>query len=257
MKQELCKILEQRELCPGYFYLRLNWETTCSEFIPGQFVEIKINESNDPLLRRPFSIFDIYENSFVVVYRVIGYGTTLLSKKKQGEYLDVIGPLGNGYNLEEEKLKKEESPVLVGGGTGSASLYYCAKKIISKEKSIRVFLGFKNTDDLFCLKEWNNLSVDLTIATEDGSYGKKGFVTDILPLNLDNSVIYACGPKEMFKSLRNRYLQTDVFASFEEYMACGFGICCGCVIKVIENNQEIYKKVCKDGPVFNLQNVIL
>ncbi|MFC1566838.1 dihydroorotate dehydrogenase electron transfer subunit [bacterium] len=262
MKRKICKILEHNNLCGEYFYMRFEWENADSDFMSGQFVEVKVSEVSDPLLRRPISIFEADNNSCAIAYRVIGKGTKALSEKKIDEMLDVIGPLGNGFDIEKNKLK-EKNIILVGGGTGLASLYYCAKKLEEFGYKFDIYAGFRSKDDFFCDEHYESLKSNRIFTTEDGAVGKKGFVTDFIDykkLKTNESLIYSCGPLPMIRSLvenlRKNQISCECQVSLEEYMGCGIGICNGCVVKIKDEQGWKHKKVCKDGPVFDLDKII-
>jgi dihydroorotate dehydrogenase electron transfer subunit len=253
MKQKLCKIIENKKLCQDYFLLKLNWENAGSSFLPGQFVEILVSNLTDPLLRKPFSIFNTEKNSFSIVYRVIGKGTQILSQKKQGDSLDVIGALGNGYDISKNNIKNKNI-LLVGGGTGVASLFYLANVLIKQKIKFKFFAGFRSKQDIFCFADVKKIN----ISTDDGSFGYKGLILDLVKKDINkNSVIFTCGPKNMLIAMQKNFSgKCDVYASFEEYMACGIGICSGCVVKIKDKENYVYSKVCKDGPVFKLTDIM-
>ncbi len=202
---------------------------------PGQFVNVLISGL---YLRRPISVCDVCENELTLVYKVVGKGTASLSQAKPGETFDMLTGLGNGYDLS----LAGDRPLLIGGGVGVPPLYYLAKKLT--EKGIRPFvaLGFNRKEEIFFQREFQQLGCETSIATVDGSFGKKGFVTDIFPENY--SYFYACGPEPMLKAV---YIATATEGelSFEERMGCGFGACMGCSCKTLTG----FKRICKDGPV--------
>lgn len=232
---------------------------------PGQFVNVLVSETYEPLLRRPFSIFDFTPKGIEIVYKVIGKGTELLSQKKAGEKLNIIGPLGNGYPISGLATKKlstvnrQPSTVLIGGGTGAASVYFLAKTLKAKRIPFTLIQGARKKELLLAVKEYKSMKA--LFASEDGSIGKKGFVTDILKNVLnDNAVIFTCGPKPMFRAIQDTARakkNVKIYASFEEYMGCGIGACLSCVIPVKKGEDFEYKRVCKEGTVFNLSEVIL
>ena len=227
---------------------------------PGQFINILISETYQPLLRRPFSIYDAYGKYVDVVYKVIGDGTRLLTQKKKDEVLDFIGPLGNSY-LEQTVLgpKNKSQIVLIGGGTGAASVFFLAKYLKSKKIKYTFIQGARCKDQMVAPAEFKKLSC--AFATDDGSMGKKGFVSEVLKDVLkDNAVIFTCGPKPMFKAIKavaDTKKLVKVFASFEEYMGCGIGACVSCVIEIKMGDTNEYKRVCKDGTIFELNDVVM
>jgi dihydroorotate dehydrogenase electron transfer subunit len=243
------EILKNTPLCGSVFRMHVN-RGGMKTAVPGQFVHVRCSESFDPLLRRPFSISNMEENSFEIIYKVAGRGTNLLSDKKKGELLDVMGPLGNGFPLPS----KSESAVIIAGGMGIAPTLFLAK-IISNSVS-KFILGAKTRGLLLCSEEFGALGINLVTATEDGTCGIKGDVCSALSSTFQKShpsVIYACGPAGMLKEVYNISKTHNIrcFLSFENLMACGVGACLGCVIKTFENGIPSYKRVCRDGPVFN------
>ena len=231
--------------------------------IPGQFVNIKCSTSDtiDPLLRRPFSIHDVEPDFkvFSILYILRGKGTEYLSKLCAGDILDFAGPLGNGIDVTENKNKNF---LLVGGGIGVAPLYFLAKKLTSEGKGVFFAAGFKNNNFLLFEKMLQGLKISYEIYAEDGKQGKKGLITDFLYERIDdfkNYEVICCGPVQMYKVLQNIFAVKNIKAKalFEEIMACGIGVCKGCAMK-FKNGKDgyKYKTVCKDGPVFDLMEVI-
>lgn len=260
MEQRLCKILEHTEICKGYAKLKLEWSNADKIFKPGQFIEIKVNNTSDPLLRRPFSIFNADKHGIYIAYKILGKGTQELSSQKVNDKLDIIAPLGNGYDISNITSKKN---ILIGGGTGIASLFYLAKTFSSQNIDFSAYFGFKSSKDLFCLNDWQDFENKIKIATEDGSVGVKGFVTQFLKEIDDTSKnIFICGPEIMAKNIIKSINSKNIQISLEAYMACGIGICNGCVVKIknssnsLKNNSFAYKQVCKDGPVFLAEDIL-
>ncbi len=250
-------IKENKEVAKNIFRLVLKGKSATQKIEPGQFLYLKITDLLDPLLRRPISISDVLpeEELIVLYYRVQGNGTKKLAMKRTGEYLNVVGPLGNGYPYQNINKK---SILLIGGGIGIPPLYYLAKKLKELNILFSTYLGFNNREEFFLIKEFRELA-ELKIATIDGSFGAKGFVTDILPDDKDG-IFYACGPTPMLKELQNKYSTTDYlgYISLEERMGCGIGACYACTVPLVEDiSGKKYAKVCSDGPVFSLREVIL
>lgn len=226
---------------------------------PGQFVEIGCGENNFPLLKRPISIHNINKETVEIIYYVVGSGTELLSKKQPGDTVEVVGSLGNGF-----ELKESCNHILVGGGYGVPPMYYLAKALKEIGKNVFVCIGAKNKDLILCRQEFIELGINLCLTTDDGSLGKKGFVTEsvksILDNNLDSTSVYACGPTIMMKNLYKlckEYNQVEnIDCSMEHIMACGVGVCNGCVLEIKNGDSWTYKRVCKDGPVFKGDHII-
>lgn len=213
---------------------------------PGQFVEVKL--SDEFTLRRPFGIASAKNGIIKIFYRVVGKGTKFLSEKKIGEHLNILGPLGNGFNMEVEgKI------LLVGGGMGLAPLLSVAEK----HEDTEILIGGRNKAEvLFWYREFRPLVKNFFVTTDDGSLGRKGFVTDLLTSVLETEkyfAVYTCGPEIMMRSVAFESLARDLFCevSFERRMACGLGACLSCSIDTANGR----KKVCKDGPVFDASEI--
>ena len=212
---------------------------------PGQFVNIELEGL---YLRRPISINDWDEQSITIIYKVVGRGTEQMSRMAEGETLDVLTGLGNGFDADVEC----QCPLLVGGGVGFPPLYRLAKELIARGRKVSVVLGFNTAAEVFYAEEFRALGVDVYLSTADGSVGTKGFVTDAIRENaIDFDYFYSCGPLPMLKALCDC---TDVKGelSFEERMGCGFGACMGCSCKTLTGN----KRICKEGPVMKREEII-
>jgi dihydroorotate dehydrogenase electron transfer subunit len=230
---------------------------------PGQFLHVRVHSSL--ALRRPFSVHKVEGSSVFILFKVRGRGTLLLSRYRKGQALDIIGPLGNGFN-HQSPITNHQSPILVGGGMGVAPLVFLAQKIskvlgLESRVSGLVLLGVKNRNEILCKDDFKRLGFRVLVATEDGSIGFRGTVIELLKRELlvinpqQPTKIYACGPKEMFYELADilaDYPQIECETSFEQFMGCGIGACLGCVIKT----RQGYKRVCKDGPVFDIRDVL-
>lgn len=220
---------------------------------PGEFLNIRISDLPIPLLRRPFSVCDVEEDFFYIMFNTMGMGTKLMSSKKPGEYLDVLGPLGKGFNFEDDF----DRAIILGGGLGVAPFPYLTRKIKDK-KEISTFIGGRTKSDVITYGLEN-----IHISTDDGSYGFKGNVVELLEINFDNLKkdklkIFACGPTPMLVTAKKFAEKENIECelSTECAMACGFGICQGCPIQSSEDEDK-FLLVCKDGPVFNSKEIIL
>jgi len=209
----------------------------------GQFVNIKIDGL---FLRRPISVCDVEGNLLTLIYKIVGEGTEKMAKMPKGTELDILTGLGNGYDLS----LSGDKPLLVGGGVGVPPMYYLCRLLVKEGKKPSVILGFNSKDDVFYEEEFKKLSCDVRVATADGSYGIKGFVTDALD-GLSYTHFYSCGPEPMLKALSDKTV-TSGQLSFEERMGCGFGACMGCSCKTKYGN----KRICKDGPVLVKEEII-
>ena len=237
----LYTITENKKLNKNVYKMILSGDTSGIS-APGQFINIKLDGF---FLRRPISICDYNGESITVIYKTVGDGTEFMSTLTEGEKLDCLVGLGNGYTL-----NNAEKPVLIGGGVGVPPLFALAKALINKGVTPEVILGFNSDDEIFLEKEFKALGCKVNVTTVDGSYGVKGFVTDVLN-GLDYDYFYTCGPMPMFRAIENT-AKTDGQFSFEERMGCGFGACMGCSCKT----KDGYKRICKDGPVLERSEII-
>lgn len=258
IKKELCQIVSQAEIAKHIFKLTLQGELVREMNEPGQFVHLKVSDKVEPLLRRPISISDINkdENQFTMIYRAEGRGTAVLSEKKPGDFVDVLGPLGNGFPI--EAASTGETALLVGGGIGVPPLYELSKQLVKRGVKVIHVLGFQSENVVFYDREFTELG-ETYVATVDGSYGTKGFVTNIIEdRKLRFDVLYSCGPTPMLKALENNYKDKKLYLSLEERMGCGIGACFACVCRTGDDpTGHTYKKVCSDGPVFKAGEVLL
>lgn len=212
---------------------------------PGQFVNIAVPGFT---LRRPISVCDIDGDNLVIVYDVVGHGTEALSWIEPGTTLDLLPALGNGFDIS----KCGERPVLLGGGVGCPPIYSLAKSMIAADILPTVVLGFNSEDRMIMIEQFENLDIPFYVATVDGSYGTKGFVTDVIRNEVLNpDYFYACGPTPMLRALCEQ-LNIPGQVSLEARMACGFGICMCCSLET----KNGAKRICKDGPVFDKDELI-
>lgn len=241
MRQEIFKITSNENIAPSVYKMVLAGDTS-DITAPGQFVNIKLEGF---YLRRPISICDYDGGSLTLIYKTVGGGTENLSLKKSGEELDLLISLGNGFDTR----KSGDNPLIIGGGVGIPPLYALCKKLISEGKKPAVILGFNTKSEIFYENEFKALGCEVFVTTADGSHGIKGFVTAAMD-KTDYSYIYSCGSLPMFKAV-NANAKTSGQFSFEERMGCGFGACMGCSL-MTKNGA---KRVCKDGPVFEREEI--
>lgn len=241
------EILSNEKLVPQIYRMVLSAPHT-DEMEAGQFVNLKLREHS---LRRPISICSIDDTTFTIIYKVVGSGTRLLSEMKQGECIDVFGPLGHGYPLE----KQRDRVLLIGGGVGLPPLYELAKRYRRLGKQVDVVCGFNSREGIFYEQEFKELGAKVYIATMDGSKGCKGSVIDAIDhYAITTEFICACGPLVMLKALEKRY--QEGYFSLESRMACGMGACMACVAKD-QKEADMYHRICKEGPVFAIGRVVL
>ncbi|MBE5940766.1 MAG: dihydroorotate dehydrogenase electron transfer subunit [Lachnospiraceae bacterium] len=253
--KENSKIVKADKLAEGVYSIWFETENIAKESKAGQFISVYCNEGSR-ILPRPISICEVEGNKLRIVYRVVGKGTEEFSRMNEGESLDIMGPLGNGYTLKDNKA------LLIAGGIGIPPMVQCAKELKNMGVSdITIVAGYRN-NDIF-LKEELEKYGKLYIATEDGSVGTKGNVMNAIKENgITADVIYTCGPTPMLKAIKEWALAEGIEAqlSLEEKMACGIGACLACVCqsKEIDHHSQVHnKRICKDGPVFLAQEVEL
>jgi dihydroorotate dehydrogenase electron transfer subunit len=277
------KIIYNQRIAESFYKIGLVAPSIAKNALPGQFIMVRCAHGCQPLLRRPFSIHRVsglagervseLNNASIIeiLYEIVGDATQILSQKKPGEFLDIIGPLGNGFALNPHTRTPAHSltrtPVhpltlLVAGGIGVAPLLFLAErlkvkcstyaKVSGDRQRSQVLIGAKTKREILCEKEFKALGCDVRIATDDGSVGHKGFATDLLESVIMS--IFACGPHLMLQEIARIAKQHNIPAqvSLEAHMACGIGACLGCVVET----KDGYKRVCKDGPVFDATKII-
>lgn len=217
---------------------------------PGQFIHILVGNHT---LRRPISIADVdtNEETITIIFKIIGSGTEQLATFKAGETLNVLGPNGNHFNLTNIDAT---TILLIGGGVGIPPLHFLGKKLAKKDVNIISVLGFQTRDSVFYEEEFRTFS-ETYIVTNDGSYGDKGFVTDVLPKIDKIDSYFSCGPLLMLRAVKDSLPNNKGVISLEERMGCGVGACLACVIPTAEGDG--YRKICQDGPVFDAREVQL
>ena len=241
MKQGIFKISLNQKLVDNVYKMVLVGDTSDITAC-GQFINIQLDGL---YLRRPISVCDCDDSSVTIIYKVVGKGTEQMSTMTEGQELDILTGLGNGYDLS----LSGDNPVLLGGGVGVPPLYMLAKKLVAEGKNVSVILGFNTASEVFYEQEFKDLGCDVTVTTVDGTYGTKGFVTNAYPENY--TYFYTCGPEPMLKAIY-KTTNTSGQMSFEERMGCGFGACMGCSCKTIAG----YKRICKDGPVMQKEEIL-
>lgn len=254
MTREQARIVEVKRLMPEIYSIWCVSPTIVKQTNPGQFVQVQISDSWEPFLCRPLSIADVQKNKLRLIFRIIGKGTKLLSEKKINEEIYLFGPLGNPV-----PFIKSKNIILCAGGVGIAPLLLLAKKLVKNNK-LYLFYGAKNKSELILLNEFNPLCKDIFLTTDDGSLGKKGFVTDLLFSNTKNikaQYLFSAGPLAMIMKISNfqfKISNLKLFGFLEQRMGCGCGICFTCGVKKKDGG---YLRTCIDGPVFDLSEIIL
>ena len=241
MKNCIFTILTNEKLTSNVYKMTLKGDTDGIRC--GQFVNIKLDGF---YLRRPISVCDCVGDTLTLIYKVVGGGTEKMSQMSEGESLDLLTGLGNGYDLSPSG----DTPLLIGGGVGVPPMYMLCRKLIEAGKSVKVILGFNTESEVFYKDEFEALGASVTVTTVDGSVGTRGFVTDAMK-DMDYSYFYTCGPEPMLKAIYSASLTGGQF-SFEERMGCGFGACMGCSCNTVTG----YKRICKEGPVLTKEDII-
>lgn len=258
MRIENAKVLTHERLGPDYRLLVLECAEIADKARPGQFVHLRIPPLDSFVLRRPFSIFNVEQRNLSILYKLVGKGTRAMVSILPGVHVNIIGPLGNGFPMDHA----ETYPVLVAGGYGIAALYILAKEL---PEAGTVFIGGGTATQILCAEEFSTLSWDVRIATEDGSQGERGMVTDVLDRWLRNEKpaksleFYAGGPDGMLQAVGQRAAAKGMKAwlSLDRHMGCGIGACLACVQRVRTDNGNVrWARVCRDGPVFEYGEMV-
>jgi len=269
------RVVSNNRISGSYYIMALECKEIASQIRIGQFIHIRCDDGIKPFLRRPFSVYRIPSKSeFWILYKVIGEGTRLLSVKGEGDVIDVVGPCGNGFFIQPSDLSDRSSVILIGGGRGIAPLVALGEELVkmkpvSAGKRPIAIIGARSKEDILCVGDFKKIGFDVKIVTEDSSAGEGVRVTDVLDklLRITNYelriTIYACGPNAMLRSIYGiiKGKDAECYGSFEEMITCGLGACMGCVMKIQNSKSKIqngfeYKRVCKEGPVFNLKDIV-
>ena len=257
MKAQRIKIKSNTRIAQHHYKIVLDAPAIAKAAKPGNFVMVKVSDGVDPLLRRPLGIHraGITQGAVELLYEIVGTGTEILSQKKSGEQVDVIGPLGNGFSI--DALLRRTHVILVAGGMGVAPLMFLAQRL--KADKITALIGARTSSHILCASEFRKLGCDVCFATDDGSKGFHGRVTGLLENMLPGKAqtdpaLYGCGPKPMLKAMAGVCSKYGIPAqiSLESHMACGIGACLGCVVQT----KAGFKRVCKEGPVFRADEVV-
>lgn len=253
-----CKITKKEFLKEDICKITIASNEIAKEAKPGQFLEIRVVDNIEPLLRRPISIYNADENKGEVefIFQLKGKGTNLLAERNEGDLLDIMGPLGHGtFNFEGYK-----NIAIIGGGIGIFPLHELSKRAKNAGINSKIYIGFRNKDLVILEDEFKKVCEELILATDDGSYARSGFAINFLKEDIKKNkpdCIYACGPLPMLKAVQALAKEENIPCqiSLEERMACGIGVCLGCAVKYVGKDNVNYKHVCKNGPVFNATDV--
>lgn len=258
--KSFAKLIKKEQLKSDIFKYSVEAPDIVKDAKQGQFIEIRVSDNVEPFLRRPISIHNINKENGILefIFQVKGKGTKILSEKVEGDFIDIIGPLGHGtfeYN-------NFQNIAIIGGGIGVFPLYELAKNAKNDGKNVNIYLGFRNKDFVVLEDDFKELANKLVLTTDDGSYSEKGFAIDFLKKDVEDgkiNCIFACGPLPMLKAVRNYAIEKNIPCqiSLEEKMGCGLGVCLGCAVKTAESSSEKpeYVHVCKAGPVFEAKDV--
>ena len=255
MIQDTVRILRNDRETGLYYRLTVRAPRVAPLIQPGQFAHVRIAFLGEALLRRPFSIFQVADETFSVLYKAVGRGTEALARMRPGDDLSVIAPLGHGFTVPQPG---GETPLLVAGGYGMAALYLLAQR--SPQKGV-VFVGGRRGADILCEEEFRALGWDVRVTTEDGSRGERGLVTQPLIDEVRRAAagrkLFACGPTPMLEAVGRIASEFGVPAelSMDEHMCCGVGVCLACVIPIRKGDGWEYQRSCTEGPVFDARTI--
>ena len=260
-------VVRNKKIRSHYFILEIYCPPIANQIKPGQFVMLRVSDDASPLLRRPFSVYKSYPLShpekrkrgyLFILYKKIGKGTQKMTTLSNGQKVNLIGPLGNGFTL--PPLPSSANCILIGGGVGIVSLYPLAEAL--KDGKLSVLIGGKTRNDILGVEDFRKLNSTIFTATEDGSLGVQGTVVDLFISKTrkfrenEGCYVYACGPVPMLKALAGTIKSKKFICqiSLEARMGCGFGACWGCVVRM-KNPKKLYQRVCQEGPVFRIEDV--
>lgn len=244
MREDTGKILSNRCIALDTYEMVIQSDLG-KEMNPGQFVNIQVDGK---FLRRPISISSYDDDKYTIIYKVVGEGTAIMAEMKEGQLLNVVGPCGHGFPIDPL-----DEVLLIGGGVGVPPLFEVARQMLAQNTKVNVVLGFNTREAVFYADKFEELGCNVALATMDGTIGYKGTVLDaIKEEKITTETVYSCGPMPMLRAIEANY--TKGYTSFEARMACGIGACMGCVCKD-KKDQEIYYRICKEGPVFEIGKV--
>jgi dihydroorotate dehydrogenase electron transfer subunit len=248
----LSKVVYNKKINDNYYAMSISSNDKVLDLKPGNFIMLKTNKNNiayDPLLKRTFAVSDIEDNNIVIIYKIVGKGTLNLTYFKKNDVIETSGALGNAftYSISNKKI------AIIAGGIGIAPFPLLIKKLSMQKNIIDMYYGGKSKNDIILLDKFKAID-NILITTEDGSVGKKGLITE--HINSVYDFAFICGPKAMMISAISKLNELcEIEVSMEETMACGIGLCMGCIVNFYEDT-IINKKCCKDGPVFNGRKIL-
>ncbi len=247
------KIVSNQKLCPKFYCLAFDAPMVAKKVKPGQFVHIRASEGFEPFFRRPFSVYRSLKY-VEIFYEAVGPGTKLLAKKKKGDVIDVLGPVGTPFTLPSKDIKQV---VMIAGGIGVAPFLALTDLLKKRKLELILLYGGRTKDHVYPMKEFKQNGCKVLVSTDDGSVGVKGRVSQLfskIDCNPKTTFIYTCGPHAMMNAVQRFARENNLKgeAACEEVMACALGACLGCSIKTTSG----YKTVCYEGPVFDLQEVV-
>ena len=247
------KVVSNQKLCPRFYCLAIDAKPLLKKIQPGQFIHIRVNDRFEPFFRRPFSVYRA-QKTVDIFYEVVGLGTKLLSEKKKGDAIDILGPVGTPFDLPSEDIKQI---VMVAGGIGIAPFLILSDVLKKQKLDLILLYGGRTKEHVYPMKEFKQNGCKVYVSTDDGSVGARGRVTELfskIDIDAKTTLIYTCGPHKMMEAVQ-RFARENRLrgqAACEEIMACALGACLGCSIKT----KSGFKTVCYDGPVFDLQEVV-
>lgn len=249
IKKESMAVLSSKQIAKDTIEMVLKNSYISEQAVPGQFLHISVVGHT---LRRPISIAAVNqaEETITILFKIIGQGTLALANYPVGSNVDVLGPSGNGFPIDD--LTTEDEVLLIGGGIGVPPLYYLGTALKERGVKVQSIIGFQSKEYVFYEEAFKQLG-DTYVVTNDGSYGYKGYVTDVVDEIRPFNRYYSCGPAPMLKAVTMTFPEDTGYISFEERMGCGVGACLACVIET--NDEAGYKKICQDGPVFAAKEV--
>jgi dihydroorotate dehydrogenase electron transfer subunit len=256
--QNTYRVVANTKLCPRFHCLSLEAPELAREVKPGQFIHIRVDETLQPFFRRPFSVYRA-QKTVDIFFEPVGRGTEILASKKKGDELDVLGPLGKEFTLPSKEIKQV---VMIAGGIGIAPFLALSDALVGAQRAVPLrelvlLYGGRTKDHVYPMKEFKALGVKVHVATDDGSVGTKGRVSELfskIDMNPETTMIYTCGPNPMMAAVQKFCLSNNLKgeAACEEIMACALGACLGCSIPT----KSGYKTVCYDGPCFDISEVM-